>query len=84
MIPSSLSPTPRRAQQPGAAPLSILRTETVLSRFPIHDLTKRGRVTICIQRTNAQGALAVRWDVSYNEHYGRQVGLLGGVPLHCG
>src|SRR5712692_3465545 len=52
-------------------PLSILRTETVLSRFPIHNLTKRGRVTIRIRRTNAQGELDVRWDVSYNEHYGQ-------------
>ncbi len=59
-----------RHSTPGA-PLSILRTETVLSRFPIHNLTKRGRVTINIQRTNAQGELEVRWHVSYNAHYGQ-------------
>src|SRR5712691_4023381 len=60
----------RVPQQTAQAPLSILRTETVLSRFPIHTLAKRGRVAIHIRRTNAQGALDLRWDVSYNEHYG--------------
>lgn len=52
------------------APLSILRTETVLSRFPIHILAKSGRVTIHIRRVNARGELDLRWAVSYNEHYG--------------
>ena len=60
----------RVPQQTAQAPLSILRTETVLSRFPIHTLAKRGRVAIHIRRTNAQGALDLRWEVSYNEHYG--------------
>jgi hypothetical protein len=52
------------------APLSILRTETVLSRFPIHNLAKRGRVIIHIRRANTRGELDLRWAVSYNEHYG--------------
>src|SRR5262249_24028149 len=68
----SLAPTtPRVRHATAGGPLSILRTETVLSRFPIHNLTKRGRVTIRIRRTNAQGELDVRWEVSYNEHYGQ-------------
>ena len=70
MVPSRQSPIPPGPAQTARAPLSILRTETVLSRFPIHTLTKCGRVTIHITRTNAQGALDVRWTVSYNEHYG--------------
>src|SRR4029450_12160072 len=64
------SPTPRDPQQAAAPPLNILRTETVLSRFPIHTLAKRGRVAIAIERTNAQGALDLRWDVAYKERYG--------------
>ena len=67
----SLTPTRQRVpQQTVPPPLSILRTETVLSRFPIHTLAKRGRVAIAIKRTNAQGALDLRWEVSYNERYG--------------
>src|SRR5215470_8868806 len=71
MVQSLAPTTPRVRHATTGAPLSILRTETVLSRFPIHNLTKRGRVTIHIQRTNAQGALEVRWEVSYNDHYGQ-------------
>src|SRR5262252_8402525 len=70
MSKSLTSTAPRAPQQTTQAPLSILRTETVLSRFPIHTLAKRGRVAIAIERTNAQGALDLRWDVSYNERYG--------------
>ena len=70
MVQSLMSTIQHVPQQTTRTPLSILRTETVLSRFPIHTLTKRGRVTIRIRRTNAHGALDVRWEVSYNEHYG--------------
>jgi hypothetical protein len=70
MLQSLTATVPCVPQQTAHTPLSILRTETVLSRFPIHTLTKRGRVTIRIRRTNAHGELDVRWDVSYNEHYG--------------
>ena len=67
----SLAPTtPRIPHSTAGAPLSILRTETVLSRFPIHNLTTGGAVTIRITQTNTQGALDLRWAVSYNEYYG--------------
>src|SRR6266478_7604613 len=70
MVQSLRSIVPMASHQPPLVPLSILRTETVLSRFPIHTLTKRGRVTIRIRRTNVHWELDVRWKVSYNEHYG--------------
>src|SRR5262249_45267762 len=66
MVQSLTSTSPRVPQQTTPPPLSILRTETVLSRFPIHTLAKRGRVAIVIKRMNAQGELDLRWDVSYN------------------
>ena len=70
MVPSPTPPTPCRPHAAAGAPLSILRTETVLSRLPIHNLTTGGPVTIRITRTNAQGALDLRWAVSYNAYYG--------------
>src|SRR5713101_6370926 len=70
MVQSLMSTVQHVPQQTTRTPLSILRTETVLSRFPIHTLTKRGRVAIRIRRANALGDLELRWDVSYNEHYG--------------
>ena len=36
-------------------PLNVIRTETVLSRLPIHNLAKRGNVNIHIVRKNVRG-----------------------------
>ena len=71
MSTSSTSLVPQDAPYSDLAPLSILRTETVLSRFPIHNLSKRGPVTIHIHQTTAQGALDYHWEVSYNVRYGQ-------------
>src|SRR6266852_1148501 len=70
MVQSLAPTTPRVCHSTAGAPLSILRTETVLSRFPIHNLTTGGAVTIRITQTNAQGDLDLRWAVSYNDYYG--------------
>lgn len=58
------------APQTARAPLSILRTETVLARFPIHQLSTGQDVPIRLTQTNAQGDLALRWAVTYNAYYG--------------
>ena len=52
-------------------PLNLIRTETVLSRLPLHNLAKKGRVNIHITQKNADGAITLRWDVSYSEKYGQ-------------
>lgn len=49
------------------APLNIIRTETVLSRFPIHRLVKKGDVQIEIKNQ----AAALSWEVTYNSKYGQ-------------
>jgi hypothetical protein len=51
-------------------PLKILRTETVLSRYPIHNLAKRGIVDIQITRKNDRGKIDLHWRVSPNPAYG--------------
>lgn len=57
-------------------PLNIIRTETVLSKLPIHNLAKKGKVDISITRKNTSGEIDVRWEVSYSDRYGqpRQLG----------
>ena len=70
MVARSRSTVPQASGQPTSVPLSILRTETVLSRFPMHHLTQGRVVTIHLTQTNAQGTLELRWDVSYNARYG--------------
>ena len=44
-------------------PKDLIRTETVLSRFPIHRLSKSGKVSIEIKVTNAEGKLTTKWKV---------------------
>ena len=70
MVARSRSTVPQSSGQPTRVPLSLLRTETVLSRFPMHHLTQGRVVTIHLTQTNAQGTLELRWDVSYNARYG--------------
>ncbi len=51
--------------------LTAIRAETALSRYPIHRLAKKGEITIEIQKTGADNATALLWEVSYNSKYGQ-------------
>jgi hypothetical protein len=59
------------ATQPDYAVLDIIRTESVLSRLPIHNLAKKGRVDIKISKIAPSGEVDLQWEVSYNERYGQ-------------
>src|SRR5437764_8906119 len=59
------------AAPPDHVALDIIRTETVLSRLPVHNLAKQGRVDIRIVKTTPTGAVELKWEVSYNERYGQ-------------
>lgn len=52
------------------APLDIIRTETVLSKLPLHNLAKRGSISIRIIKKNDQGELELLWKVSPSRDYG--------------
>lgn len=52
-------------------PKDIIRTETALSRFPIHRLSKKGNINIAIKVTKPTGEIKTRWKVSYNSEYGQ-------------
>jgi hypothetical protein len=58
------------ADQESAA-LDIIRTETVLSRLPIHNLAKKGSVNIQTLKTAADGKVELKWIVSYSDRYGQ-------------
>src|SRR5262245_28598589 len=51
-------------------PLEIIRTENVISKFPVHNLAKTGRVNIRLNRKRVDGEVEFQWEVSYNEKYG--------------
>src|SRR5579863_1142583 len=57
--------------QSEALSLELIRTETVLSRLPVHNLAKQGRVNIQIVKTTPSGEVELKWEVSYSERYGQ-------------
>src|SRR4028118_245810 len=60
-------PQPTEHTDTELLPLSIIRTETALARFPVHRIAKRGNVRIELK--NQAGALS--WKVSYSSDYGQ-------------
>lgn len=52
------------------APLQIIRTETVISRMPIHNLVKGGELNIQISQKNEHGKVTLHWEVSPSTRFG--------------
>lgn len=52
-------------------PLNTIRTETVLSRFPIHRLAKRGEISIEIKEALPTGEVKTKWEVDYPKKLGQ-------------
>src|SRR6266581_2009185 len=59
------------AQLEALTPLHIIRTETVFSKFPVHNLSKKGKVDIRIVRRSEGGDLHLKWEVSHSDRYGQ-------------
>lgn len=51
-------------------PFRKIRIETVLSKFPIHTLSKTGKVDICITDSGEHGQRKILWKVTPNTAYG--------------
>lgn len=62
---------PSEQIQSDVLPVIRIGVETVLSRMPIHNLAKKGKVDIQITRRGPDGDVDVKWEVSYNERYGQ-------------
>jgi hypothetical protein len=52
-------------------PVNPIRVETVLSRFPVHRISKRGNIQIEINEKGETGELVTKWEVSHNTKYGQ-------------
>jgi hypothetical protein len=52
-------------------PLNVIRTDTVLSRYPIHRLSKRGNISIEIKKQAQDGEVLFNWEVSHNSRHGQ-------------
>jgi hypothetical protein len=67
--PTELPPMPDEVS--GLTPLNVIRTENVVSRFPVHNLSKKGKIEIQIVKRNSQGEVEIKWEVSYNDKHGQ-------------
>lgn len=52
-------------------PLTTIRVETALSRYPVHRLARKGNIKIEVSEENARRETALQWKVSYNSEYGQ-------------
>ena len=68
--PLNPEPTVALHQRNPALPNRI-RVETALSRFPIHCLSRKGAVTIDLQRLNEDGVTDFKWEVTFNSKHGQ-------------
>jgi hypothetical protein len=66
-----VGPPPMPEEVSGLTPLNVIRTENVVSRFPVHNLSKKGKIEIQIVKRNAQGEVEIKWEVSYNDKHGQ-------------
>jgi len=51
-------------------PATIIRAETALSRYPIHNLTKTEKIAIHIRQKGEVGETEIYWNVSPSREYG--------------
>lgn len=59
-------PTEKREDSNALADLKAIRTETVLSRLPVHNLIKGGTIDVQITRRNPEGEVTLQWSVVYS------------------
>ncbi len=50
-------------------PVNPIRVETVLSRFPVHRISKRGSIQIEINERGEAGELVTKWGVFPNKSH---------------
>ena len=62
--PSRPAPSPTGNE---LTPMKLIRTESVLSRFPIHTLSAKNDVELEILKKNGDGEVVIKWHVSYSQ-----------------
>jgi hypothetical protein len=64
------APVRRGQKSADLVPLHVIRTETVLSKLPMHNLAKRGNLNIHIIKKDEHGKVDLYWEVSPNPKHG--------------
>ena len=52
-------------------PITRIGIETELSRYPVHNLAKKGAVNIQVTKRGPEGVVDLKWEVSYSDRYGQ-------------
>lgn len=52
-------------------PIARIGVETELSRYPVHNLAKTGKVDIHITKKRTDGQVDLKWEVSFSDKYGQ-------------
>ena len=52
-------------------PLTPIRVETALSRYPVHRLAKHGDISIDIREQNEHGEVSIKWEVNHVSKFGQ-------------
>lgn len=60
-----------KGKEDSLAPLQIIRAETVLSKLPIHNLSKSKQIKIEVTKKNEEGQIELYWKVAPNSEYGQ-------------
>ena len=66
-----MSPSRNEISSTDLTPFEIIRCETALSRYPIHNLSTKDGIRVEIKRKDENGATQLNWEVSYNSRYGQ-------------
>lgn len=61
---------PSQFEEKEPTPITPIRTETVLSQYPLHRLAKKANQEIRVTKTNARGKVVSTWEVSSSRKYG--------------
>src|SRR3954451_8734123 len=56
---------------PELVPLTVIRVETALSRYPVHRLAKQGTASIEIREQSPDGEMLIQWEVRPNSRFGQ-------------
>ncbi|HUB31400.1 MAG TPA: hypothetical protein VMA31_00180 [Bryobacteraceae bacterium] len=64
-------PQPPASEAQELQPIIRTGVESELSKYPVHNLSQRDSINIEIHETNERGQTTVKWEVSYNNRFGR-------------
>jgi len=67
-LPAALLPAD---EEQALHPIVRIGVESELSKYPVHNLSRKHTINIEIRETNEKGQVTIKWEAYYNSHFGR-------------